>query len=117
MCTISLRDDGILHVDSSNVEELNSEDVERIVFIASEVGNEIKLPHLHTLSQRTMLSKESFGLSSSKFGARYKKAEAFVVFEPFQRLSLERMIQESKPSYPVKVFTCESEAINWLYKV
>ena len=77
-----------------------------VVFIKRKNSNEYK-----------GISREARIYAAGKEATKIFKAVAVLIANPVIRMAANFFIRVSKPPYPIRMFTSESEAISWLKKV
>ena len=112
--TVSLRSDGIIHLELHPVEELAVKDAWEIIETIKNIGNGKKFPNMITAKDYVNIDKEAKVLSASEEGNEYTLADAIVVNSIALKLIANFYISFNKPVRPTKLFSSEEKAVEWL---
>jgi hypothetical protein len=109
-----LREDGIVRISmfSGKMESLADAKENFAIFI--ELCQDCKRPVLIVLNNVRGITPEARRFYSGDEAAKYISASAFVVASPVSRVLGTFFLGLNKPAYPVRLFTSEAEAIEWL---
>lgn len=112
--TVSLRSDGIIHLELHPVEELAVKDAWEIIKAIEGIGKGKKFPNLITAKDYVNIDKEAKVLSASEEGNQYTLADAIVVDSIALKLIANFYISFNKPVRPTRLFSSEEKAVAWL---
>lgn len=111
---VFLRDDGILQVEINDDTYFDIDDAKELIAAAGEIGKGKKFLNLIIAGKGVLVDAEARQLSSSKEGAIYKLADAFVINSLAQQLIANFIIKAQKPPVPTSFFKEKEKAIEWL---
>ena len=112
--TVQVMDNGILHVNIKPNSVIIVDDINELLDATHKIGNGQKFKKLITLGEYTLADLDAIKLFSSEEGSKYKIAEAFVINGLAQCILVNFYMYVIKPLTPVKLFTNETDAQNWL---
>ena len=112
--TVTLQDDGIMHIHLTAGAEIELEDAILIVEAMGKLGGGRKYPVLIDAGEFTSIDKEVRIFSASEESNLYTLADAIAYISLAQKLVAEFYVKHNKPAVPTKVFAEKSEAIEWL---
>lgn len=113
-CVFRMRDDGILHGTALPDRQQTLEDARANLAAASRASEGVQAPLLLDVRRTGTLSREARQLYAGEDGAQVITALAFVANTAFTRVVGNFFIKLAKTRYPVRLFSRESEAIEWL---
>jgi hypothetical protein len=114
---LSLREDGILHIDIRANETFKASDVKEVVEAAGKIGNGASMANLITVGQFTTPDSEARSMAAHPEWCKYKIADAFVLRSFSQVMVANFYIKFNKPCKPTRYFMDEKSAIEWLRSV
>jgi hypothetical protein len=114
--TVSLRDDGIVHIHIKEGTEMQLGDAIQIVTTIGKLGKEQKLPVLIDCGEFATIDKDVRLFSASADANIYTAAEAVAYHSFAHRLLADFYINHNKPPVPTRVFPDNESAIDWLKK-
>ena len=112
--TLSLRSDGIMHIDIKPVDEFTREDVLEAVEALQKIGNGQQFVNLITFKNFITVDKETRKLAAAEITGKYTKARALVVNSTALKLVVNFFIAFNKPKKPTRMFDSEDKAVVWL---
>lgn len=112
--TVSLSDDGILHIHLKAGSEIELSDAVLIVEAMAKLGGGKKMPVLIDAGEFTSIDKEVRVFSASAQSNIYTIADAIAYYSLAQKLIADFYIVHNKPTVPTKAFSNKAEAIDWL---
>lgn len=112
--TITLRDDGIMHVHVKIEYSLEMEHSYAIVSARDKLAQGNSYPILYTASKFMIPSNEVREYLATEERAKYVTADAFVIQSLPQRLMARLFKKLNNPVRPVEIFENEEDAIKWL---
>ena len=112
--TVSLRSDGIMHLDLHPKTELTLKDGWEIIKTIGEIGGGKKFPNMLTAKGFLNVHKDARALSASEGGNEFTLADALVVNSTAIKLIANFYISFNKPVRPTKLFNSEQKAVEWL---
>lgn len=110
-------DEGFLRVSSKPDSEIELEDAKHDFEVAAKLVNNTKLPVLADSRQVTYHSKEVRAFYASKEMADSISSMAILVDSLATKIIGNFFIKSSRPHFPTKLFTDETEAVKWLAKI
>jgi hypothetical protein len=111
-CSVSLRKDGLLHTHFFTAMKIEPEHVMKIKEACGKLTTEA--PMLITGDEKTVPSERAMHHVSYKDSNPYVSAEAYVLKSLLQKLIADLYIRINRPARPTRMFTRESDALNWL---
>ncbi|HEY1037941.1 MAG TPA: hypothetical protein VGF30_00970 [Bacteroidia bacterium] len=115
--TVSLREDGIVHVEFTDFAKIGTNECREVNNTIGEFGNEQKTLVLMETATNTQFDKEAREFSASPEGMRYTKADAFVVHSTAQSMLVNFYLKINKPPQPSRSFHKREDAIKWLLSI
>lgn len=112
--TITLRDDGIMHVHVKIEYSLEIEQGIQIVEARNELAKGVSYPLLYTAEKLMIPSNEVRNYLATEERAKFIIADAFVIQSLPQRLMARLFKKLNNPVRPVEIFENEEDAIKWL---
>lgn len=112
--TVFLRPDGIVQINTKNVDELSLADFQEIVETIGIVGDGKKCPVLSVANGYINVDKNAREYSASEEGNRFTLADAFVLNSFALKLVGNFYLKIDKPISPTKIFTNTNYAVEWL---
>ena len=112
--TISLREDGILHIHISDEDEYTVESMKNMTHIIGEMVNYKKIPFLITRDEAVLSSLETRNYWAQKDSCPYSIAEAFIIKTLAHKLTGNFYLNVIKPGRTTGTFNDEAEAVKWL---
>jgi hypothetical protein len=112
--TVSLLDEGIIHIHLQAGAEIELSDAILIVEAMGKIGGGKKYPVLIDAGEFTSIDKEVRIFSASMESNLYTVADAIAYYSLAQRLIANFYIQHNKPTVPTQAFPTKEEAVNWL---
>jgi hypothetical protein len=112
--SVSLLDEGILHIHLKGGTEIELEDAVLIVEAMGKLGGEKKLPVLIDAGEFVSIDKEVRIFSASPESNIYTLADAIAYVSLAQKLIADFYIKYNKPVVPTKDFPSKEDAIEWL---
>ncbi len=112
-CFVSIREDGILHVEFYEGIEFELEECKELVKKEGILTNGRKAPALHVIGRYAEFSEEVKHYSADE-GTKFTCAEAYVITSLAHRLIGNFYLKINKPKVPTKIFTDKEKAIDWL---
>ncbi len=112
--TVSLLDEGILHIHLKGGSEIELADAVLIVEAMGKLGGGKKYPVMIDAGEFTSVDKEVRIFSASPESNIYTLADAIAYVSLAQKLIANFYIQYNKPSVPTKAFPTKEEALEWL---
>jgi hypothetical protein len=112
--SVSLRDDGIMHVHIKEGHEMQLTDAIQVIDTIGKLGNHQKYPLLIDCGEFATVDKEVRIFSASKDANVYTAAEAVAYHSFAHRLLADFYVNHNKPAVPTKVFPDNEDAITWL---
>jgi hypothetical protein len=113
---ICMREDGIIHaitLTNTKSQQLLKDSVEN-VDIVKKLAKGKPYVILIELAANMPVSKEAIDYYTSEEVAKYCRGLAFIVNSTFSKLIANFFLGLNKPPFPVKMFTNEADAIQWL---
>lgn len=112
--TISLRSDGIIHVHIKDNVVYGLEEQHENLYACIDLVNGVKHPFMYTQGEYVTITKESRENSEkiSKISPMYPIA--IIVQNLAYKLVAEFFLKFHKPKIPMKIFSNEEKAIEWL---
>ena len=111
---IRMGEDGIIHIEYLPGAELALENVKEEEAAAAKLANGKRFPILVDSRNLRSLSKEGRAYIEGEGGAKVSIATAVLITTPIGRIIGNFFMSINRPIYPVKLFTSEDEAIEWL---
>jgi hypothetical protein len=111
---VALRADGILHIDLKPNQFFSGTDYKDLMDAAYKIGKGKRFLNLITVGEDTTVDNEGRVFSTSKEGAIYKIADAFVINSLPQKLIGNFYMNFHKPYVPTRFFNSKEEALKWL---
>ena len=112
--TVSLLDDGIMHIHLNGGTEIELSDAVLIVEAMGVLGGGKRFPVLIDAGEFTSIDKEVRIFSASEESNLYTLADAIAYYSFAQKLIADFYVKHNKPIAPTKVFSSKIEAIEWL---
>ena len=112
--TVSLRDDGIMHIHIKDGADVELGDAIKIVEAMGKLGNKKKFPVLIDCGEFASVDKEARMLSANKDANIFSSADAVAYHSLAHKLLADFYIQHNKPEIPTRVFSDNESAISWL---
>lgn len=111
---IRLGEDGIVRADIFPGVEQTLEDAKEQVAAVWKVGHGRKRPVLVDMREVKSLSREARVYYANDETARFRSASALLVSSAVTRVLASFFLGLNKPNHPVRLFTSEDEALDWL---
>lgn len=111
---VYLRDDGIIQVNFGALTELDVKEAKQIVAATGKLTKGKKALILNVAGKLTTATKDARDYAATEEGSIYTIADAYVIRSLAQKLIANFYINFHKPLVPTRVFTTESEAVDWL---
>lgn len=112
--TVTIRPDGIMQISLKSNYKVSLSDAEAMVKLFKEMGGGKKFRLLFTAGDDTSVATEARYYASGPEANKYTISSAFVVKSIAQKLLGNAYVTFNKPVTPTRIFTEESEAVNWL---
>ncbi len=112
--TVSLRSDGIMHLDLHPKTIFMLKDAWEIIKTIERIGHGKRFPNLLTARGFLNVHRDARVLSASEEGNLYTLADALVVNSTALKLLANFYISFNKPVKPTKIFNSEEKAVEWL---
>ena len=112
--TVSLLDEGVLHVHIKDGSEMELSDAILAVEAEGKVGGGKKYPVLIDCGEFASVDKEARVFSASPESNIYTIASAIAFVSLGHKLLANFYIKHNKPSVPTQMFKTKEEAIEWL---
>jgi hypothetical protein len=112
--TVSLLDEGIMHIHLLAGSEIELSDAVLIVEAMGILGGGKKYPVLIDAGEFTSIDKEVRIFSASEESNIYTIADAIAYYSMAQKLVAEFYVRHNHPVVPTKVFSDKTKAIDWL---
>lgn len=112
--TVSLMDEGILHIHLKTGCEIELSDAILIVEAMGKLGEGEKFPVLIDAGEFTSIDKEVRIFSASAESNIYTLADAIAYYSLAQKLIADFYVKHNKPVVPTQVFSDKDKAIQWL---
>jgi len=109
-----LRDDGILHGIALPERKQTVEDARDNLAAARRLSDDTRVPLLLDIRSTGTLTREARELYAGQDGANTITALAFVGNSAFTRVVGNLFIRLAQTSFPVRLFTVETHAVQWL---
>lgn len=107
-------EDGILRVVNKPGVEMDLAAAEENVTTGARLSHGRKVPILINLGTMRSMSKEARDYLAGEKGAQATQCQALVVNNPIGKVIGNFFLGLNKPSFPIKLFTSEEAAIEWL---
>jgi hypothetical protein len=111
---VSLGDDGIVRYTISADADETLDGAREVIAATTKITKGKKCPVLADLRRVRSISREARQYYAGEESAQAVAAVALLVGSPISRMSGNFFLALNKPSFPVRLFTLESEAIEWL---
>lgn len=111
---VSIIDEETLLIDIEAEKDFELKDYEQLVEAAKSLGNGKKWFNIVNVGIHTIPDHFARQASTSEFGSRYKKADAFVIHSASQRLVANFYLNFHKPHVPTRFFNSIDQAKCWL---
>jgi hypothetical protein len=112
--TVSLRNDGIMHIHIKEGNEMELGDAKEVIEAIGKLGNKQKFPVLIDCGEFATVDKDVRIFSASKEGNIYTSADAVAYHSFAHKLLADFYVNHNKPTVPAKVFKDNDSAIVWL---
>ena len=112
--TVSLRNDGLMHVHIKGGAELELVDAIKVVEAIGTLGDKKKFPILIDCEEFSSVDKEVRVFSASKEANIYTSADAVAYHSLAHKLFADFYVNYNKPQIPTKIFDNNESAIDWL---
>ncbi len=112
--TISLLDEGILHIHLKSGTEIHLTDAVLIVEAMGKLGDGKKFPVLIDAGEFTTVDQEVRVFSASEESNLYTLADAIAYYSLGQKLIANFYLNHNQPAVPTRAFKGKEEAIDWL---
>lgn len=112
--TVSLLDNGIIHIHFKPGAEIELSDSMLIVEAMEKVGKGKKYPILIDAGEFVTINKEVREFSASEESNIYTLADAIAYSSLAQKLIADFYIKNNEPVVPTKNFSTKEDAIEWL---
>jgi hypothetical protein len=112
--TVTLRNDGILHIHLKSGSEINIQDAEAVFSAMEKLGNKKKHPVLIDAGEFIQIDNEVQQFSASAKANIYTIADAIAYYSLGQKLLAGFYIKLNNPVVPTQMFPNKQEAIDWL---
>lgn len=112
--TLKLRNDGILEYVMKSSDDFTVEDIKETNKAVGELGGGRAFLNLVYIHQLFNTDPEVREYAATEESNRYTIADAFVVNSTALKLVGNFYIRFNKPARPTKIFTSDTEAIEWL---
>lgn len=112
--TVTLRDDGIIHIHLKPGSEIELSDVILVVEAIGKIGKGKKYPVLIDAGEFVTVNKEVRVFSASEESNIYTLADAIAYCSFAQKLIADFYIKNNHPTIPTRAFANKEEAIAWL---
>jgi hypothetical protein len=112
--SITLRNDGIMHIHIKEGKEMQLNDAIKIVDAMGKLGNQQKHPLLIDCGEFATIDKEVRIFSASKEANIYTLADAIAYHSFAHKLLVDFYVNHNKPAIQTKVFPSNEEALAWL---
>ena len=114
---ITLRNDGIVHCIAKNGISIELEDAKENILAIAKISPKLPKPVLVDIRQSSGASKEARKYFGSDEVAVVQSAVALLVDSGLSKLLGNFFVGLNKPIFPLKLFTNEQEALNWLKSI
>ncbi|MFW9993408.1 MAG: hypothetical protein ACFFD4_15295 [Candidatus Odinarchaeota archaeon] len=111
---IWLDEDGIVHYVSLAGAEMKLEDAQETIEIIAKIAAGQKIPVLIDNKLIKSAAREARSYFSGKEAEKVTLATAIITGFPLSKMIANLYFRASKPPFPVKLFTSEDRAIEWL---
>lgn len=111
---IHMDDEDIIHYEYLSETEITLKGAKTEIKLINKLCNGKKVPLLVNLSKTKSVTKDAREYYSGSESAKVKSAAALIVNSPLHKIMGNFFWGINKPPYPVKLFTSEEKAINWL---
>jgi hypothetical protein len=112
--TVSLLEEGILHIHLKSGTEIHLNDAVLIVEAMGKLGGGKKFPVLIDAGEFTSVDQEVRVFSASEDSNLYTLADAIAYYSLGQKLIANFYLNQNKPSVPTRAFKGKEEATEWL---
>lgn len=112
--TVSLLDEGIIHIHIKAAREIELSDAVYIVEAMGEIGHGKKYPILIDAGSFSSIDKEARIFSAAAESNIYTMADAIAYCNLAQKLLANFYVKYNKPVIPTRTFANKEEAIDWL---
>jgi len=109
-----MRDDGIVQVNFNDKLEIDINEARDILNAQKELSKGKKVLVLNVAGKQTTATSAARDFAASDEATKYTLAEAYVVNNLAQKLVGNFYVNFHKPKAPTKIFTNETDAVNWL---
>ena len=109
-----LREDGIIQVDTKEVDEYTIEDAKEALATISEIGSGKKFPILMIAAGYLNIDKETRMFLAKEEANRFTLADAYVINSLALKLIGNFYLKFDNPASPSKIFTKTEDAVVWL---
>lgn len=111
---LRMRDDGIVQVNFNDKLEIDINEARDILNAQKELSKGKKVLVLNVAGKQTTATSAARDFAASDEATKYTLAEAYVVNNLAQKLVGNFYVNFHKPKAPTKIFTNETDAVNWL---
>ena len=111
---LRMRDDGIVQVNFNDKLEIDTNEARDILNAQKELSKGKKVLVLNVAGKQTTATSAARDFAASDEATKYTLAEAYVVNNLAQKLVGNFYVNFHKPKAPTKIFTNETDAVNWL---
>jgi hypothetical protein len=112
--TVSLLEEGILHIHLKSGTEIHLTDAVLIVEAMGKLGGGKKFPVLIDAGEFTSVDQEVRIFSAGEESNLYTLADAIAYYSLGQKLIANFYLNHNKPAVPTRAFGSKQEAIEWL---
>lgn len=112
--TVSLLEEGILHIHLKSGTEIHLTDAVLIVEAMGKLGGGKKFPVLIDAGEFIAVDQEVRVFSASEESNLYTLADAIAYYSLGQKLIANFYLSHNKPAVPTRTFSDKKEAIEWL---
>ena len=107
-------EDGILHTSANPNVEHTLMDAKRDLMVFRNLALGVKRPLLSDISNVKSVSREAREFFAGEETGKIISAIGLIIKSPISRVIGNFYLSVNRPSFPVKLFTSEEEAIRWL---
>jgi len=113
--TLKLRSDGILQYNMKAVDDFGVKELKDLLKAVGKFGGEKKFLNLIFMDYYINPDSETRNYNASEECNKYTIADAYVVGSSALKLIGNFYIKVNRPVRPTKIFSNETEALDWLY--
>jgi hypothetical protein len=111
---LHLRPDGILHAKTLPDVTQNTQDAIDNINVVIELVRGKRVPLFMDIRDTAPISKGAREVYADESVATYVSAQAFLAHSHFSKIAGNIYLRGAKPHFPVKMFTCRLQLLEWL---